>query len=891
LKKNYLISIFFLFLFAHAFAQKEATHWYFGNNAGLDFSSGTPVADTNGALNTLEGCTTISDVAGNLLFYTDGTTVWNKNHLVMPTGNGLFGDSSSSQSAIIVPKPDDSNIYYIFTVDWSNGDNGLNYYTVDMSLDDGLGDVLGNSNVPSPTQLLTSPTSEKITAVKVKDEEAFWVISTKSDAFYVYKIDNNGIQTTSVPGNSGFSVPQDLRGYLKASPDGKTLVSANMSSGTYIYDFDNATGNVTNERIINLSEESGYGVEFSPLSKKLYISTGNFGNNPPYQEKLFQFSLENGDNINDSRIEIHSSINSRAALQVALDGKIYRAIHNSSSLGVIHNPDGDGLAANYEHNAISLGNKTSRQGLPPFITSFFAALIKTEHLCLGDLTQFSIESNEPIISILWDFGDGSSTSTELNPSHTYATAGSYIINVDVTTAKENKQITQTITIFDIPSVSTPISLYQCDDDTDGFTHFNLDESIELMVNDATDLQILFYQNLNDANDGNKDLVITDHRHFSNNQTSKIYARVENIYGCYTIVTVNLKVSTSTLPDNFMVSIDVCDDDADGDNSNGFTVFDFSQSTQTILAQFSASQNLGITYYETIADGLEEINSLDPNNYQNIIPFTQQLIVRIENKDNNQCLGLGSFVTLKVNPLPEFYLVEEVFLCLNDPLSPVTVTAEKPQDVYTYQWTDSNNINLPNGNTETYNFIEPGNYQLTATRTNTINCSQTRTILVSSSNIATFQSIDVTDAGEHNTIIINVTGEGNYEFALDDGNESYQDSNIFENVASGIHTIFVRDKNGCGTIEKEVSVIGFPNFFTPNGDGFNDTWQIDGISFQPTSLIYIFDRFGKVLAKIDALGKGWDGKYRGKLLPESDYWFKVSLEDGRNFKGHFSLIRR
>jgi len=87
------------------------------------------------------------------------------------------------------------------------------------------------------------------------------------------------------------------------------------------------------------------------------------------------------------------------------------------------------------------------------------------------------------------------------------------------------------------------------------------------------------------------------------------------------------------------------------------------------------------------------------------------------------------------------------------------------------------------------------------------------------------------------------------------------------------------------------VFGYPKFLTPNGDGYNDTWQLDGINFQPATLIYIYDRFGKLLVKLDPTSDGWDGRYRGRMMPDGDYWFNVKLEDGRLFKGHFSLLRK
>lgn len=111
------------------------------------------------------------------------------------------------------------------------------------------------------------------------------------------------------------------------------------------------------------------------------------------------------------------------------------------------------------------------------------------------------------------------------------------------------------------------------------------------------------------------------------------------------------------------------------------------------------------------------------------------------------------------------------------------------------------------------------------------------------------------------------------------------------MIAGKHTVFIKDMNGCGTASIEVFVIGYPKFFTPNGDGINDTWQVDGVISQPNSKIYIYDKFGKLLKQIDSKGEGWDGLYRGNQMPSTDYWYMVQLEDGRIHKGHFSLIRR
>jgi gliding motility-associated-like protein len=162
-----------------------------------------------------------------------------------------------------------------------------------------------------------------------------------------------------------------------------------------------------------------------------------------------------------------------------------------------------------------------------------------------------------------------------------------------------------------------------------------------------------------------------------------------------------------------------------------------------------------------------------------------------------------------------------------------------------------------------------------------------------SNIATIESIEVIDASQNNTVNVVVSGEGEYSFALDDPNGPYQESNFFENVAPGIHTVYVRDdKNNCGIVSRLVSVIGFPKFFTPNNDNFNDSWQVNGISsqFQPNTKIYIYNRYGKLIKQLDPLGPGWNGTFNGQNLPTSDYWFEVTLQDGRIFRSHFTLKR-
>ena len=180
--KKILFTCFLLTVY-FGFSQQEASNWYFGENAGIQFNlDGSVSTLNNGMINTREGCSSISDNSGNLLFYTDGTIVFNQNHTLMSNGTGLFGDQSSTQSAIVVPKPDDPNIYYIFTVGSNQNPTGLNYSVVDMTLDNGLGAVT-QKNVN-----LVNRCSEKISAVlKDCESETIWVI-TLSNFSGVYSL-------------------------------------------------------------------------------------------------------------------------------------------------------------------------------------------------------------------------------------------------------------------------------------------------------------------------------------------------------------------------------------------------------------------------------------------------------------------------------------------------------------------------------------------------------------------------------------------------------------------------------------------------------------------------------------------------------------------------------
>lgn len=361
------------------FAQHENDKWYFGNNAGLDFSSGNPVSISGGQTSVYEGTAVASEeTTGNLLFYTDGISVWNSNHQQMTNGFGLNGHTSSTQSALIVRKPS-TNQYYIFTtgaaVGYFGGYNGLCVSIVDMSLNSGLGDVT------TKNQVLLTQSTEKLVAVRHPHCDSYWVIAHgwNSDAFYTYPVSSLGIGSTIIS-NTG-SIHQDVGsgnnseaiGYMRASNNGTKLALTtfiNMNT-VELFDFNPQGGIVSNGVVIDtypVSYNTGpYGLCFSPDGTRLYVSNNSIANsNALYQ---YDLTLSSASAIGASQTLIASTSVTGlrySALQLGPDGKIYMAKYTSNTLDVINNPNALGAACGYVSGAIAFSSGSPSYGLPNF---------------------------------------------------------------------------------------------------------------------------------------------------------------------------------------------------------------------------------------------------------------------------------------------------------------------------------------------------------------------------------------------------------------------------------------------------------------------------------------------------------------------------------------------
>ena len=420
-----------------------------------------------------------------------------------------------------------------------------------------------------------------------------------------------------------------------------------------------------------------------------------------------------------------------------------------------------------------------------------------------------------------------------------------------------------------------VSVLQCDEDgiPEGFTVFNINQLLDDITGGNPQVNVDYYLSQADADTESNPIEGDAFENFVNPQV--IIARITNpSTGCFDFCEVSLEVSLTETND---ASLTGCDDDGQED---GFTSFQLSDADGIVLA--GAPVGLEVIYYQTYDDALVENNPLG-STFTNTVAYNQTIYARVEN--NNACFGISE-VQLTVFELPNIETQAETLYCLN--FFPETIVLDggvindSPSN-YSYDWSTGEN-------TTSIEVNQPGTYTVRVTNTN--GCFKDRTISVLPSNIATITDIEVIDATRNNSITVFVSGEGDYEYAIDNINGPYQDSNLFTDVQPGLHTVYVRDKNNCGIVEELVSVIGFPRYFTPNGDDKNDFWQVYGITeqFQPNTSILIFDRYGKLLKELNPIGPGWDGTFNGNKMPTSDYWFRVKLQDGRTFSSHFTLKR-
>jgi gliding motility-associated-like protein len=440
IKNIFSLLVFLLFLSPYLTAQKESMIWYFGRNLGFDFHTDPPTQlyNANSRFNGFTGSAAICDPHGNLKFYTDGIRVFNNTHQVMKNG-GIKNGTDYSLRTLIVPKPNNPGIYYIFTISYSYPTK-LEYCIVDMNKDTGLGEVVSKNN------FLMDTASYKLTAVKHSNGQSLWLLTCTHDAsvYYAYEITSSGIQPPVKSKCSKLNLlPSHANwGVLKLSPDNKYLVSAYQDNGSLEYFNFNASTGVIKYNFGIFDNEDYFGVEFSPDISKMYVTTVGW---PLPRYLIWQFDLKAGDStsIKNSKTYIGRSFNSGiiGGCQLAIDGKIYIA-NNGTHIGRINNPNEKGYKCNYDSTCFPgfkpIDRVTSLMGydFPDFIQSyFFIPDFTDQNTCFGDTTFFSLTDSAYIDSVLWCFDDslsGQSNFSKINtPYHIFSDTGLFNVSVVV----------------------------------------------------------------------------------------------------------------------------------------------------------------------------------------------------------------------------------------------------------------------------------------------------------------------------------------------------------------------------------------------------------------------------------------------------------------------------
>jgi len=483
---RFITTFFIIIINFNLISQNQTNNWCFGNNIGLNFSC-APIKQFKSSINSSEGCSTISDSLGNLLFYTDGDSVWDKEHNLMPNGTGLgarcsgFSSQSSTQSCLIVQKPGNTTIYYIFTTDCleDNYLNGFRYSIIDMSLNTGKGDVV------SKNILLNNSTTEKVTGIMHTNNLDVWIIchEINNNIFKSYLLTNTGISLTPFISLTG-QTHNSGRCYLKFSPNGTKLVSLVPGLNPEIFSFNPNTGSIISDYILpDINFTQYYGASFSPNNNYLYLSCINW----ICGAKLHQYDLSSSNpaQVMASKYVIDEPTNTNnggplGALQLGLDGKIYfpsmgEMIGNDfvSYIGVIDKPNNLGPLVEYNAKKIKLRcNRYCGYGTPNFIESYFQSPISIP-FCTDLDTNFKYEITEcttnasfhlpnnykdiGLASISWDFDDSLSglnnTSQSNDPNHVFSSYGTYKIKVIINYCQGSDTLTKLIDIMSCENIN------------------------------------------------------------------------------------------------------------------------------------------------------------------------------------------------------------------------------------------------------------------------------------------------------------------------------------------------------------------------------------------------------------------------------------------------------
>ena len=428
----------------------------------------------------------------------------------------------------------------------------------------------------------------------------------------------------------------------------------------------------------------------------------------------------------------------------------------------------------------------------------------------------------------------------------------------------------------IPIIQNKI-IRHCDDNQDGIYSFDTTNLQTTLLSGLTNVSVVYF-----SQNGTPLPSPLPNSFITASQTLTV--KITNTTTAACNYNATLQFIVDALPQAFSVPINlttVCDNEPEPTQQNGSYPFDGLAIHNALIG---TQTGLTINYFD--ANGAVLPSPL-PNIFNSV---SQNISVEIINPLNISCPA-NAVIPLVVNPVPNINLTGDELVCTNDAtfIKVIGAGLTDPSTVanFSYAWY-KNGILIANANQYSLSVNSQGNYTVVVTNANS--CFRTRTIVVNASDAAQITDIEITDLSDNNTIKITANGQGTYVYSID--GTTYQNAPIFTNVDAGIYNVYVKDLYGCGISTKEISILGIPPFFTPNGDGYNDFWNIQGANerLNSTAKVLIFDRFGKLIKQISPTSQGWDGTFNQLPLPSDDYWYAIELENQRVVKGHFALKR-
>ncbi len=626
-------------------------------------------------------------------------------------------------------------------------------------------------------------------------------------------------------------------------------------------------------RVENLSDQNCYGTSSFSI---------DVGTNPAFNEPSDWFVCDDITNdgretfdFNDKIIEITQGINETVDVSFyttqanaqnqtnALPLQFQNTVNPQEIFASISNGTVCNSVTSFVINVIQAPDVNESEPLQICDTDFDG--FATFNLTDAEVNILDVRQNNILVEYFETMSDLENQVNQIPNTQSYDnTSNPQTVYVRITNTISNCYLAINLDlIVNSPPVINPFgSVETCDNSS---SYYDLTQVNTLLVVNTNNMNITYYASANNALNATNP-ISTDYTYQTNNDT--VYARIENsTTGCSTTYAFQIDVNSTPIA-NQPSNLESCDDDFDG-----FFTFDLSQQNSTILG-IQNPNNFSITYYNSLSSAQNGANALGTS----YAAIDQEIIyARVENNATG-CYSTTNFITI-VRPKPIVDIGDQV-ICLNNLPLIVSANTYDPND--SYLW--STNETTPEIEIQTI-----GSYSVTVT--SMYGCETLSVFNVIESEPATIEVTETVDFSDPNNIKITISGIGNYQYMLD--HSVPQDSNVFENVSLGYHTVTIIDLNGCSETTKEVVVVDAPKFMTPNNDGYFDTWHIAGVKTLPGTIVYIYDRYGKLLKQLSWNSNGWDGTFNGALMPAADYWFLADVKkDNIEFKvkGHFALKR-